>query len=205
MLATAVSDQPGDIGDFERMVLTVNEIWVHEAGAEDDSDPEEDTTTDQAGEDEDTSGDTDTETTDGQGTAEEPAPTDEEEGITKIQLDEPAEFDLVELQGDNQAFIDEEMLPVGEYSQIKLWVGDEVDAVLTDGSSTEVMTPGNAPLKFNQDFEIRENTRTEFTADFAPHKRGPSNGYILRPVAAETTVSYVELEQEDTTEESNSS
>lgn len=130
---------------------------------------------------------------------------DEDDGRIVITLDEPAEFDLVELQGDAQAFINEEILDVGEYSQIKLRVGDVVNAVLTDGSQAEVVTPGNAPLMFKQDFEIRANTRTEFTADFAPHRRG-NNGYILRPVATETTVSYTEIESsdDDSTEDSDS-
>jgi len=49
--------------------------------------------------------------------------------------------------------------------------------------------PGNAPLTFNAAFEIRENARTTFTADFAPVLRG--NGrYLLRPVPSGIEVDY---------------
>jgi len=51
---------------------------------------------------------------------------------------------------------------------------------------------GEAPLKFDQSFEIRSDSRTVFTADFTPVKRGQAGGYILQPVADGTEVSYEE-------------
>ena len=51
-------------------------------------------------------------------------------------------------------------------------------------------TPGEAPLKFNQSFEIRAGGTTEFLADFTPVKRGRSGSYILQPVADEVEVRY---------------
>ena len=47
----------------------------------------------------------------------------------------------------------------------------------------EVETPGEAPPKFDERFEIRANTRTIFTADVTPVGRGRSGSYVLQPVA----------------------
>ncbi|MFT4885392.1 MAG: hypothetical protein ACI8U4_002917, partial [Natronomonas sp.] len=49
-----------------------------------------------------------------------------------------------------------------------------------------------APLKFDAPFEIRENTRTVFTANFAPVERDQQDGYVLQPVADAVGVSYEE-------------
>jgi hypothetical protein len=54
--------------------------------------------------------------------------------------------------------------------------------------------PGEAPMTFNQSFEIRENTRTTFTADFTPVKRGQAGGYVLQPVPQGITVEYEDSE-----------
>lgn len=202
VLATAVSDQPGDIKDFKKMIITVNEIWVHPAsdgeesgtqeGTQEESENGSESGTEADNEEKDSSTESGSDTTTDEATTT-PTPTENgESSPIKIKLDDGVNFDLVKLQGDSHAFISEKQLPVDEYEQIKLWVGDEVDAVLHSGESVDVMTPGNAPLKFNKNFEIRADTRTEFIADFAPHKRGP-NGYILKPVATETKVSYESL------------
>lgn len=53
-------------------------------------------------------------------------------------------------------------------------------------------TPGEAPLTFNERFEIRADTQTVFTADFAPVKRGRAGGYVLQPVPDGITVEYEE-------------
>ncbi|CDK38376.1 uncharacterized protein BN903_51 [Halorubrum sp. AJ67] len=78
------------------------------------------------------------------------------------------------------------------------------DGTLTDGSEATVDLPGNAPLKFNEPFEIRENTQTTFTADFAPVERG--NGrYLLRPVPSGIEVAYGDAEDADESDGSDSS
>ena len=77
------------------------------------------------------------------------------------------------------------------------------------GGEAEVDTPGNAPLKFDESFEVRAETRTVFTADFTPVKRGQQDSYILKPVAEGVEVEYdsegesgteTETEPEDGTE-----
>ena len=65
-----------------------------------------------------------------------------------------------------------------------------IDATLEDGSSATVEVPGEAPLTFNKRFEIRENTRTVFTADFTPVRRGQTDEYLLQPVPQGINVEY---------------
>lgn len=207
ILSTAVSDQPADIGDFEKLEVTIEEVWVHPVGSEDTSDAE---TEDESSTETVTK--TEAETTEDSPTEESTPESSEDEemddendseddDIIRIDVDS-AKADLVKLQGDAQKIINSEEIPVGEFSQVKLWVGDDVNAILNDGSETEVITPGNAPLKFNKEFEVRPSTKTTFTADFAPHKRGP-NGYVIRPVAEEVKVTYTSVD--DGTEEGTDS
>ena len=55
-----------------------------------------------------------------------------------------------------------------------------------------VETPGEAPLKFDERFEIRADTRKTFTADSTPVRRGRSGSYVLQPVADGVEVAYGE-------------
>lgn len=155
-LATQVTDQPGDIGDFQTCVVTIVGMWLGPEGA-------------QAGTQED----------------EEPADREYHE------YDESQTADLVELQDGDTQLVDERELETGEYQFLQLDI-DGVDATLDDGSSVTVETPGDAPLTFNQPFEIREETRTVFTADFTPVQQGTTGTYVLQPVAQGITVDYEE-------------
>lgn len=142
-LTTKVSDQPGDIQDFETLVLRITTIY--------------------------------------------PKPADGDRQTVDI---EDAEVDLVELQGDQSQSIGSTDLEAGEYEFLQLEVGEVVEATLNGGGETNVTTPGEAPLKFNTSFEIREGETTTFVADFTPVKRGQSGGYLLQPVADEVEVIY---------------
>lgn len=159
VLTTYVTDQPGDIADFESCVVTITGFWLGPEGAE-------------AGDDEGT----------------EPA------DRKRYDLDEAQQADLVELQDGETQLIDTRELDVAEYDFLQLDIS-EIDAALTDGESATVEVPGEAPLTFNEPFEIREETQTSFTADFTPVKRGETETYILQPVPEGTQVSYEELEQ----------
>ena len=155
-LATQVTDQPGDIADFDSCIVTIVGMWLGPEEAE-------------AGDDE----------------GEEPA--DRE----YYEYDEPQEADLVELQDGATQLVDERELDAATYEFLQLDI-DGVDATLEDGSDATVEVPGEAPLTFNQAFEIREETRTVFTADFTPVQRGQAGGYVLQPVAQGITVDYEE-------------
>ncbi|SFR60376.1 protein of unknown function [Halorubrum sodomense] len=184
-LATAVTDQPADIDDFESLVVTVEGFWLGpegtRAGADDGSDTADGNETDTAdGDETDAAGNE----TDGE--------EDAAAGREYFEFDEPQEADLVELQNGETKLIDERELRTGTYPFLQLDVSS-ADGTLTDGSDATVDLPGDAPLKFNESFEVRENTRTTFTADFAPVLRG--NGrYLLRPVPSGIEVEYEESE-----------
>ena len=197
-LATQVTDQPADIADFESLVVTVDGFWLGPEGAEpeEDADGENETDTDDAS-DADDGSDGGNETAEGNETdGGEDAP----DGREYYEFDEPQEADLVELQDGETQLIDERDLRTGEYPYLQLDVSS-ADGTLTDGSDATVDLPGNAPLKFNEQFEIRENTRTTFTADFAPVLRG--NGrYLLRPVPSGIEVEYEESADSEADESS---
>jgi hypothetical protein len=114
---------------------------------------------------------------------------EEPNGREYYEYDEPQEADLVDLQDENTQLVDERELDASTYEFLQLDT-DGIDATLKDGSSATVETPGEAPLTFNQQFEIRENSRTVFTADFTPVKRGQTGSYVLQPVPDGITVEY---------------
>ena len=178
-LATRVTDQPADIGDFESLVVTVQGIWLGPESAESGADGNE--TGDDGGDDANATDDADGNETDG-GDGDEPA------GREYHEFDESQEADLVQLQNGETQLIDERELSIGTYQFLQLDVTN-VDGTLEGGDEADVDLPGNAPLTFNEAFELRENTRTSFTADFAPVRRG-NGSYLLRPVPRGVEVSY---------------
>lgn len=174
-LATKVSDQPSDIDDFEKLIVEIVGFWLGPAGEE---------------------GATETEGTETEGT---PTEGGDSEGRQYFEFDEPQQADLVKLQGEKTKLIDEREIEVGTYAFLQLDIGN-VDATLKDGSEPEVDTPGEAPITFNKSFEVRENTRTSFTADFTPVKRGKTGKYVIQPVPKDIKVTYSSTEATATTE-----
>lgn len=140
-LSTYVSDQPGDIGDFDTLLIQVDGIRVKP----------------------------------------------EEEEVQRHEAD--AEVDLTELVGEASALINEMDLETGTYGFLQL-DAEATEATLNGGGSATVDVPGDAPLKFAKEFEIRSDQTTSFTADFTPVKQGQTDRYVLQPVADEVVVSY---------------
>jgi len=193
-LATQVTDQPGDIADFESCVVTIQGIWIKPSGESDDDDTsastdETETEGTDAGQTE--SGQTETDRVEQQDESD----IDQGDGREYHEFDEAQEADLVELQDGNTQLIDERSLDVGEYQYLQLDVTG-VEGVLADGGDAEVDTPGSAPLQFNEPFEIRDGEMTTFTGDFTPVRRGRTDRYLLQPVASGIEVEY-EAEDED--------
>jgi len=208
LLSTAVTDQPGDIADFESCVVTIEGIWVKPAGTEaddaddaDDADNSENDDDDgeiEAGDTEDGDTEDDEVEDDDEGVQEQDEEdVDQGEGRRYYAFDEPQEADLVDLQdGATQLIDDDRELPVGDYQFLQLDISS-VDGVLVDGDEdVTVETPGNAPLQFKLAFEIREGERTVFTGDFTPVRRGQSGSYLLQPVANNLSVRYEQIDGE---------
>lgn len=182
LLSTRVTDQPGDITDFESCIVIIEGIWVKPNQSEDDDSQEDDT-------EENT-----TQTDDGV-QEQDQENIDEGDGREYYEFDEPQEADLVDLQGGETQLIDDDReLSVGSYQFLQLDVSS-VEGVLADSDEQPtVETPGNAPLQFKLAFEIREGERTTFTGDFTPVKRGQTNSYLLQPVADNLSVTYDEID-----------
>ena len=190
-LATRVTDQPADIGDFESLVVTIEGIWLGPEGAESGAAGNETDGDADDGSDVDGGNATDGDDADMNETDDESAPA----GREYIEFDEPQEADLVQLQDGETQLIDERELAVATYRFLQLDVSN-VDGTLNGGDEADVDLPGNAPLTFNESFEVRENTETSFTADFAPVRRG--NGtYLLRPVPRGIEVTYGSSDEGD--------
>lgn len=136
-----MSDQPGDISDFETLIVQISGIRVEPQDAD------------------------------------------------LKQLDADTEVDLTELTGNASALVGETELEASTYEFLML-EAEATDAVLKQGGSANVMVPGDAPLKFNKQFEIRSGQTTTFIADFTPVKQGRTNRYVLKPVADEVQVIY---------------
>jgi len=166
-LATSVTDMPGDISDFESCVVTMAGIWVKPAESEI------------------------TET----GTGADEATGTDSDDRRYFEFEEAQTADLVQLQGSKTQSLGETELETGSYQYLQLDVTG-VEGTLEDGGETSVETPGNAPLKFNAEFEIRQDERTNFVADFTPVRRG-NGSYIIQPVASGTTVLYGDAEYTD--------
>lgn len=182
-LATKVTDQPADIGDFESLVVTIEGIWLGPEGAESGADGNQTETETDDSEDGTTDGGNET---DGEDVDEETEPS----GREYQEFDEAQEADLVQLQNGETQLIDERELSTGTYQFLQLDVSN-VDGTLSDGGEATVDLSGDAPITFNQEFEVRENTRTSFTADFAPVRRGTGD-YLLRPVPRGIEIGYEE-------------
>ena len=179
-LATQVTDQPGDIADFESCVVTMQGIWVKPAEGDTTA-----TTTDPEETADGSDADTATETL----VEQDEDDVDGSDARQYHEFDEPQEADLVQLQDGTTDLVDERELDVGRYDFLQLDVTG-VEGMLADGGDAQVDTPGGAPLQFKHPFEVREDQTTTFTGDFTPVRRGQTGRYLLQPVAGGIAVEY---------------
>lgn len=210
-LATSVTDQPNDIDDFESLVVTIDGIWLKPNNDDSETDDRDDSETDNSdtgnGDDSEDAGenssDNDDEPADDDGDeytdenggdentdeTDQDGETDNDTGRYYIEFEESQEANLVELQGSNTELIDETEVEVGDYQYLQLDVSETTGVLVESDEEPDVETPGNAPLQFNEEFEIRADERTHFVADFAPNRTGQGK-YVIRPVAQGTAVLY---------------
>ena len=92
--------------------------------------------------------------------------------------------DLTELQGANATLLENLSMPAGEYTQVRLIVGD-INATLTDGSDQRVKLPSER-LKLTKPFTLGPDQSVDFVFDITVRKAGNSGKYILQPVAGES-------------------
>lgn len=181
LLSTAVTDQPGDIADFDSCLVTLSGVHLSPRSPVDD-------------EDDDTENGETEENDDFEDQDEDDI--DDSPGRTFYEFDEPQTVDLVELQGEAREFIDEDReVPTGQYNYMQLEVSDVEGTV--DGETVTVDTPGAARIQFNRQFSILEDHRTEFTADIVPVQRGQAGEYVLQPVPSGITVETRPIDEEN--------
>ena len=182
-----ISDQPADIGDFDRLDVTLDAARIFptdetttesESGTTTESDPG--TTTAEGTET--TTDDATGTTTDGTTDAPANERVREEDGFSVLDLDDPT-VDLTEVLGDAAMPVFEGRLEPGTYAKVEL----EVAAVegIVDGEEVPVKVPSEK-LQLTKPFEVGEEP-VDFVFDINVVKKGP-NGYNLLPVISESGV-----------------
>ena len=193
-----ISDQPADIGDFDSLEVTLSKARVFRAGDDENTDENDD--------------ENGTETPDG---TETPEPTEtpeateteaddetedadddddgEEGGFTELDL-EGETVDLTEVVGDKAISVLEGELQAGTYTKIELHASDVTGVV--DGENVDVKLPSEK-LQITKTFEVEEGGEVSFVFDINVVKRGPNNGYILKPVISESGVAGEDVEVEE--------
>ena len=203
-----ISDQPADIGDFERLDVSFSDARVFPAGAEETTtqtttqNQTATTTQNQTTTTSQTETTTAPETTDGEAEEEPEEAENAEDGYSTIDL-EGKTVDLTQVIGEDATPVFEGELEAGEYAKVELNVAAVTGIV--DGEEVEVKVPSEK-LMITNNFEVSPDEQTEFVFDIHVVKRGPTNGYILRPVISESGVAgrdveYQEVPQNGTTTE----
>ncbi|MFC6716389.1 DUF4382 domain-containing protein [Natrialbaceae archaeon GCM10025810] len=215
-----ISDRPADIGDFDRLEVTLDEARVFDGDDEDEDDENDGERDDEdeggaEGEDEDeeereadgereddetdggsTDGDGDESASDGED-ADENETDDEsddvERGFSVLDL-EGATVDLTEVVGEKAISVFEGELPAGTYRKIELHVSD-VEGIV-DGEPANVKVPSEK-LQITQPFEIDADGGVDFVFDINVVERGRENGYILKPVISESGVAGRDVDVEE--------
>jgi hypothetical protein len=94
-----------------------------------------------------------------------------------------AMYELLTLRNGANSLLGDQMLPVGQYTQIRLYIGDSSNVVV-DGVRYSLDIPSNT-IKLNHNFNIAANTLYEFTLDFDASRSIIQTGngqYRLHPV-----------------------
>lgn len=113
----------------------------------------------------------------------------------EFDVDEPGQYDLLELTGGNFAALLNESIPAGKLSQIRLILGENGNEAVLEGEETPVnlRTPSaqQSGLKLNVNYDLQPGVTYDFILDFnvdeSVVKLGASQGYLLKPVIRVTT------------------
>jgi hypothetical protein len=128
---------------------------------------------------------------------------DDDRGFTVIDLD-GATVDLTQVIEDDAIAVFDGELPAGSYEKIELAVSDVQGIV--DGGEVDVKLPSEK-LQITNGFEVTPDESVSFVFDINVVKRGPNNGYILKPVISGSGVAGrdVEVNEIDDEEEEDDS
>ncbi|AZQ15312.1 DUF4382 domain-containing protein [Halorubrum sp. PV6] len=191
-----ISDAPADIADFDRLDVTLDEARVFESGG-DGEDDEGDETDDETGNETaeaDATNETDStnQTDDAAGDTEddEEGEDDSDRGFTVVSLD-GVTVDLTQVIEDDAIAVFDGEIPVGSYEKIELSV-TTVEGIV-DGESVAVKLPSEK-LQITNGFEVTAEEPVSFVFDINVVKRGPKNGYILKPVISGSGVAGRDVE-----------
>ncbi|APX00013.1 hypothetical protein CHINAEXTREME_05445 [Halobiforma lacisalsi AJ5] len=219
-----ISDMPADIGDFDRLDVTLDSARIFDGEAEDakeeeqegddaneederdeeevdDEKEEEDDTADGEEEESDTEKD-DTEDADDEKAEKEneneneKEDDEEERGFYVVDL-EGATVDLTQVVGDKAMPVGELDLSEGTYQKIELHVAD-VEGIV-DGAEATVKVPSEK-LQLTKPFEVRAGESVDFVFDINVVKRGQGNDYNLTPVISKSGVKGEDVEVEEVPE-----
>ena len=202
-----ISDMPADIGDFDRLDVTLDYARIFDGGENggdesDGGDSDEDESDDAAANTSDDGNETDGEPEpdrdDGDDDAESDAESDAD-GAERTRdfytLDlEGATVDLTEVIGDKAVPVFEGELSPGTYEKIELHVSS-VEGVV-DGEQATVKVPSEK-LQITHPFEVRADEAVDFVFDINVVKRGNGNEYNLKPVISESGVAGKDVDVEE--------
>jgi hypothetical protein len=177
-----VSDQPGAMGDFEHLNVTIDRVAYHQVNASgsapDDAPAGNETDTNVTDADDEAEADAEERDDGGDGAEDEKGP-----GWHTYDV-ENRTVDLTELQGENATAVGQQRLPNGTYDKVFLYVS-ETNGTLTDGSSTRVKLP-SGKLQLTEQFTVGNNESVDFVFDATVVKAGNSGKYVLTPVVSES-------------------
>jgi hypothetical protein len=168
-----ISDRPADIGDFDRLSVTVDSARVFPKSVEPTTEPA--TTTNTTA----TAAATTAEPATGTTTQ---ADAPEDAGFTVLDLENPT-VDLTTVLGEDAVSVFEGDLAAGTYTKVELHVA-EVEGIV-DGESVPVKVPSEK-LQIVHNFTVGDQP-VQFVFDINVVKKGP-NGYNLLPVISESGV-----------------
>lgn len=114
-------------------------------------------------------------------------------------VEEPGQYDLLELTGGNFASLLNENIPAGKLSQIRLILGADGNAAVVEGATENsfitlnLRTPSaqQSGLKLNVNYDLQPGVTYDFILDFNVHESvvqlGAGQGLVLKPVIRVTT------------------
>ncbi|MFC7239060.1 DUF4382 domain-containing protein [Saliphagus sp. GCM10025317] len=209
-----VSDMPADIGDFERLDVTLDYARIFDGG-EGEGDDEDSTETDgedggeESNETEEDIDDQQNSSDDGEDDVDADGESDgdegdEDENDTADGVERKRGFyivdlegrtvDLTELVGERAVSVFEGELSPGTYEKIELHVS-AVEGIV-DGEQANVKLPSEK-LQITHPFEIGADDPVDFVFDINVVKRGQGSDYNLKPVISESGVAGKDVEVEE--------